>query len=67
MDEFRALYYAKLVEMSKGKGVPSDEQTTYGTVADKLQYDRILSMIEQGKREATVGFGNTTGNGKVSF
>jgi len=56
------LYHAKLTEMASGKGLPRDATTTYGTVADQAQYDRVTSIIEQGRKEATVAFG---GNAKA--
>ncbi|KAM0390734.1 hypothetical protein ACHAPZ_011565 [Fusarium culmorum] len=49
VDEFRALYHAKLTEL-----------------ANKVQYDRITAMIEQGRKEATVTFGGTKEIGQVS-
>jgi len=53
--------------MAAGTGVPCDASTTYGTVADKLQFDRVQSYIESGKSEAKLVLGGNRMGDEVSL
>ncbi|KAH6988307.1 aldehyde dehydrogenase domain-containing protein [Ilyonectria sp. MPI-CAGE-AT-0026] len=53
-DAFVEKYLQNIKQMSSRMGDPSDPQTTYGTVADKLQYDRVNGYIAAGKEEADI-------------
>ncbi|OAG44640.1 hypothetical protein AYO21_01130 [Fonsecaea monophora] len=56
-DAFLGRYTAILKQMAGGKGIPSDPSTTYGPVADKLQFERVQAYIESGKGEAKLVLG----------
>lgn len=43
--------------IAQGKGVPTEEGTSYGPVVDKLQFERVMGFIEGGKSEAKLLLG----------
>lgn len=67
-ESFLAKYKAGLEQIARGTGDPCNKDTVYGPVADKLQFDRVSSYIEAGKKEATLfAGGKMDDGGKVSY
>ncbi|KAF2756113.1 aldehyde dehydrogenase [Pseudovirgaria hyperparasitica] len=47
----------RFASLGNNMGDPSLETTSYGPLADQAQYDRVMSFIEAGKKEAELAIG----------
>lgn len=56
-DEFVRRYAEKMREAATQMGDPSDPDTVYGPVVDKIAYDKIMGMIERAKGDAELVVG----------
>lgn len=60
VDKFVEGYVQKMEAAAEKMGDPSQEDTAYGPLVDKLAYERVQKMIERGKKEATLATGGGT-------
>lgn len=66
-DKFLEKYLLALQEKSKALGDPSDEKVEIGPVVDKMQFDKIMGILDDAKREeqGTLLLGGTRHGDKV--
>ena len=60
-DEFLKQFKAGLAATESVTGDPALDTTMIGPLVDKVQYDRVMSYVEMGKKEASLFYGGSGG------